>query len=107
MLCRSGRHQGYGPMRYLALIPVAVFLGGCPAPMPLDPVVQIVEVKVPFPVPCNPVVPPEEAYPDTAEVLSEVTNIEQGVRLLLSGRELRTLRIGQLDAAIDGCQGDE
>lgn len=77
-----------------ALILSVLLLASCetnakPAP---EPVVQIVEVKVPVAVACDPDVGPEPAYVDTAEAIAAAPDIFARTVLLVAGRVQRIAR---------------
>lgn len=81
---------------------VVASCAGVPKPPP-EPVVQIVEVKVPVPVRCVPDLGPEPAYADTNEALA-AADIFEAVKLLLAGREQRIARDRVKSAGLDGCR---
>ncbi len=88
------------------LILSALLLASCtptqrPAP---EPVVQIVEVKVPVAVSCEPDIGPDPAYVDTAEAIAAAPDIFARTVLLLAGRIQRIARDEVKTAALAGCR---
>jgi len=90
-------------MRLLCILLVCLLAGCQTVPAP-EPVVKTVQVLVPTLVRCNPQIP-DRTYPDTDEARKMVPDIYQGTTLLLAGREIRTARIGELEAALAACKG--
>lgn len=89
-----------------ALILSALLLAGCnstPKPVP-EPVVQIVEVKVPVAIACAPDIGPEPAYVDTPEAIAMAPDIFARTVLLLAGRAQRIARGEVKSAALDECR---
>lgn len=89
-----------------ALILSALLLTGCnstPKPAP-EPIVQIVEVKVPVAVPCDPDIGPEPAYVDTPEAIAAAPDIFARAVLLVAGRVQRIARDQVKTAALDECR---
>lgn len=89
-----------------ALILSALLLASCgtnakPAP---EPVVQIVEVKVPVAVTCDPDIGPDPAYVDTAEAIAAAPDIFARTVLLLAGRIQRISRDEVKSAALAECR---
>lgn len=80
---------------------------GCATAPPPEPIVKTViqTVSVPTPVKCRPAIGPDPAYPDADKALAGVTDVFDGVRLLMAGRALRIAREGELKAALQGCAG--
>ncbi len=69
-----------------------------------EPIVQIVEVKVPITVPCDPDIGPEPAYVDTAEGTAAAPDILARAVLLLAGRVRRIARDEVKAAAPAACR---
>lgn len=69
-----------------------------------EPVVQIVEVKVPVAIPCDPDIGPEPAYVDTPEAIAMAPDIFARTVLLLAGRVQRIARDGVKTTALDECR---
>lgn len=65
-------------------------------------IIREVEVLKEVPVSCTPELPQEPVYPDID--LSQIDNIEIGVRRLYIARDLRIIRIDQLEEALEGCK---
>lgn len=89
-----------------ALILSALLVAGCnstPRPAP-EPIVQIVEVKVPVAVSCSPDIGPEPAYVDTAEAIAAAPDIFARTVLLVAGRVQRIARDEVKTAALDECR---
>lgn len=89
-----------------ALILSALLLASCtstPRPSP-EPIVQIVEVKVPIAVPCDPDIGPDPAYVDTAEAIAAAPDIFARTVLLLAGRIQRIARDEVKTAALAECR---
>lgn len=89
-----------------ALILSALLLASCnstPRPAP-EPVVQIVEVKVPVAIACDPDIGPEPAYVDTPEAIAIAPDIFARTVLLLAGRVQRIARDEVKTAALEGCR---
>lgn len=88
------------------ILTVALLLVSCgsnPRPSP-DPVVRIVEVKVPIATDCAPDIGPEPVYADTAEAIALAPDIYARTVLLLAGRLQRIARDGVKSAALAACQ---
>ncbi|WP_426024664.1 hypothetical protein [Brevundimonas sp. PWP3-1b1] len=88
------------------LILSALLLASCnstPKVTP-EPVVQIVEVKVPVAIPCDPDIGPEPAYVDTPEAIAMAPDIFARTVLLLAGRVQRIARDEVKTAALDECR---
>ena len=89
-----------------ALILSALLLASCGTtakPVP-EPVVQIVEVKVPVAIACDPDIGPEPAYVDTPEAIAAAPDIFARTVLILAGRVQRIARDGVKSAALDECR---
>ena len=88
------------------VILAALALASCAAgpKSPPDPVVQLVEVKVPIPVACAPDIGPEPVYADTAEAIALAPDIYARTVLLLAGRVQRIARDQVKSAALDACR---
>lgn len=73
---------------------------------PPEPVVQLVEVKVPQPVPCPALAQlgQEPAYPDTDEAIKAAPNVAERAKLYVKGRTLRVQRLAEYTAAALACQ---
>lgn len=69
-----------------------------------EPVVQIVEVKLPVAIACDPDIGPEPAYLDTAEAIAMAPDIFARTVLLLAGRVQRIARDEVKTAALDECR---
>lgn len=89
-----------------ALILSALLLASCgtTAETAPEPVVQIVEVKVPVAVACSPDIGPEPAYVDTAEAIAAAPDIFARTVLLVAGRVQRIARDEVKTAALDECR---
>lgn len=89
-----------------SILIAALMLASCASarPSPPEPVVQIVEVKVPVAVPCAPDIGPEPTYTDTAEAIAAAPDIYARVRLLVAGRLQRIARDQVKTAALDQCR---
>ena len=88
------------------LILSGLLLASCsttPKPAP-EPVVQIVEVKVPVAIACSPEIGPEPAYVDTPEAIAMAPDIFARTVLLVAGRVQRIARDGVKTAALDECR---
>lgn len=88
------------------LILSALLVAGCsstPKPAP-EPVVRIVEVKVPVAVACSPDIGPEPAYVDTPGAIATAPDIFARTVLLLAGRVQRIARDEVKTAALDECR---
>lgn len=70
-----------------------------------EPIVQVKEVKVAQPVPCDALatIGPEPDYPDSDKALAAAPDIFEETKLLLSGRILRIKRSMQYEAAKTAC----
>lgn len=89
-----------------ALILSLLLLASCnsaPKAAP-EPVVQIVEVKVPVAVACSPDIGPEPAYVDTPEAIAMAPDIFARTVLLVAGRVQRIARDEVKTAALDECR---
>ena len=88
------------------LILSGLLMAGCtPTPRPApDPAVQIVEVKIPVAVPCDPDIGPEPAYVDTPEAIAMAPDIFARTVLLVAGRVQRIARDEVKTAALDECR---
>lgn len=78
-------------------------LAACATPSPPEPIVRVVEVKVPVPVYCDPQTGPEPAYADRPEAVADA-DIFDAVKAVLAGREQRMARDQVKTAALDGCR---
>ena len=89
-----------------ALILSALLLASCgtTATTAPDPVVQVVEVRVPVAVPCDPDIGPDPAYLDSDAALAAAGDLFDRVKLLLAGRGQRIGRDAVKTAALDGCR---
>ena len=87
------------------LIPVALVtlaLSACTTTAP-EPRIEVREVKVVVPIPCNPDPRPKKpALPDTDAALAVVPTVFAAVKLFKAGRALRDAYIGELEAALGG-----
>lgn len=84
-----------------AIILISVAFCGCattPGP------IQTQTVNVPVPVHCKPNLSPTPTFPDTSDALKAATDIFEQTKLLLAGRDLRSARIVELEAAVRGCE---
>jgi hypothetical protein len=92
-------------MRWLMLTAlVAGVLVGCAhvdSRPPAGVVVQ--EVKVPVPVPCDPLASARPAFPDPASAL-KAAEADLQLQLLYAGRKARDGYIGELEAALAACK---
>jgi hypothetical protein len=92
-------------MKRTALIAV-LLLAGCnttPKVRP-EPIVQLVEVKIPVVVACAPDIGPEPVYADTPEAIAAAPDIYARTVLLLVGRIQRIARDAVKTAALDECR---
>ena len=88
-------------MKRLVLILAALALGGCAHGAGG----QVIEVKVPVPVPCvSADLPKPPAYPDTLAALKAAPDQAEFTRLLAAGWPLRTARLEALEAAVEACR---
>ena len=69
-----------------------------------EPVVQIVEVKMPVAIACDPDIGPEPAYVDTPEAIAIAPDIFARTVLLVAGRVQRIARDEVKTAALDECR---
>jgi hypothetical protein len=85
----------------------ALALAGCATgpELPPEPVVRIVEVKVPVTEPCNALedIGDEPSYPDTPDAVASAPTLFERVKLLLMGRAVRDARLQQYTAAKRSC----
>ena len=66
---------------------------------------QVIEIKVPVPVPCvSADFPKPPTYPDTREALRQAPDQAEFVRLLAAGWPLREARLKALEAALEPCR---
>lgn len=89
-----------------ALMLSALLLASCntaPKIAP-EPVVRIVEVKVPVAIACDPDIGPEPAYADTPEAIAAAPDIFARTVLLLAGRVQRIARDEVKSAALEECR---
>lgn len=93
-------------MRAIALAVVgaaSVALTAC-AHAPREPEIRTVEVKVPVAVPCVPAnLPAAPVYPDTREAIQAAGAAPERYQLLAAGRELRIVRLRDLEAVVASC----
>lgn len=89
-----------------ALILSALLLASCgtTAKTAPEPIVQIIEVKVPVAVACDPDIGPEPAYVDTPEAIAAASDIFARTLLLVAGRVQRIARDEVKTAAIAACR---
>jgi hypothetical protein len=85
--------------RYLIILLYFLWpLAGCATP----PVTTTVEVPV-----ASSCIPkdlgPPPVYPDTNEAIHKAQNLYDRTRLLLAGRDLRNVRLGELEPVIQAC----
>lgn len=78
---------------------------GCATDAPPEPVVRVVEVKVPVSVGCVPATLSEPApYVDTDEALKTAAGPEDRFQLLAAGRIQRNARLAGLEPVIAQCR---
>jgi hypothetical protein len=84
----------------MRLVPLAcLLLAGCAHDG------QVIEIKVPVPVPCvSADFPKPPTYPDTREALRQAPDQAEFVRLLAAGWPLREARLKALEAALEPCR---
>lgn len=88
----------------MVAIAAALTLAACDhAPMP-EPVVRIVETKVPVAVPCK-VALTEPKHPDTVAAIKAAPGAEDRYQLIAAGRQIWIAWTNQLEAALKGCGG--
>jgi hypothetical protein len=87
-------------MRRLALLPL---LALCRLRHHLRARVITKEVRVPVPVKCATVAPPDPSYSDSPSALKAAADVFEQAKLLLAGRKQRDARIIELKAAVAGC----
>jgi hypothetical protein len=93
--------------RLALLAALAVFaLVGCSSQPKAEPIVDTVEVFVPVPVSCIPDETPAapDTYSDTDEALLSAEGVDERYRLLIIGREERTLRLQEIEPLISTCR---
>lgn len=96
-----------GILFFLLVLALAVFLlSGCAATPPPEPIIRTVEVRVPVPVRCTPMLSPEPDYPATDEARAMAANIFEGVKLLLAEIILRKAREAELKGQLAACAGE-
>lgn len=95
-------------MRAFALLATgaaSAVLAACATDAPPEPVVRIVEVKVPVAIAC---VPPTlgdpTPYVDTDEALKSAAGPEDRFQLLAAGRIQRNARLSKVEPVIKGCR---
>lgn len=89
----------------LILLAVLCLLLGCATPPTPEPVIRTVEVRVPVPVRCTPMLSPEPDYPATDEARAMAADIFEGVKLLLAEIILRKAREAELKDQLAACAG--
>lgn len=78
-------------------------LAGC-AHAPREPEIRTVEVKVPTAISCVPAnLPAAPVYPDTREALQAAGAAPERYQLMAAGRELRIVRLRDLEAVVATC----
>lgn len=95
----SGGFQGFRPW---AAAFAAFAVAACATTS--EPRIVVKEVRVPVPVKCAADPGPAPDLPDTSEALRQAPDLFEQVKLLLAGRKLRDARIGELEAANQGCR---
>jgi len=95
----------YAPFAIAAGVLIAFTLSACASRPPPEPIVRVVETRVPIPVPCNPRLGTPPAYPDTDAAIEAATDIFDLAKLYRAGRGLRSAWIAELEAALAGCRG--
>lgn len=71
---------------------------------PREPEIRTVEVKVPVAAQCvPPSLPAAPVYPDTREALQAAGAPPERYQLLAAGRELRIVRLRDLEAVVASC----
>lgn len=93
--------------RTLTMIAGALALAGCTTtakPKPEE-IVRIVVEKIPVAVSCvREDFPTKPTYPDTKEALRAAPGPEDRYQLIARGRELRDIRLAQLEPAVEACR---
>ena len=97
-----------GCLGWLILAILFSALVGCAydtAPPP-EPIIQVREVQVPVPQPCDALdrIGPPPAYPDTDAALGAAADIFVQVQLLLAGRALRADRLATIEGTLAACR---
>jgi hypothetical protein len=96
--CASGGFQGVRPW---AAAFAGLALTACATTS--EPRVVTKEVRVPVPVKCATVAPPDPSYSDSPSALKAAADVFEQAKLLLAGRKQRDARIVELKAAVAGC----
>lgn len=92
-------------MRWILSIILSLALAGCATPPVQEPLIRTVEVRVPVPVRCSPMLSPEPDYPATDEARAMAADIFEGVKLLLAEIILRKAREAELKDQLAACAG--
>lgn len=92
-------------MRASMLIVLTSMLAACGGGERPEPRIEVREVRVPVPVPCQAAqrLGPAPTYPDTNEAVRSAPTIFEQVQLLLAGRALRIARGESLEEAVQAC----
>jgi hypothetical protein len=95
----------YGALLALLAATLAAGCATAPSDRP-EPVVRVVETKVPQPVPCPALAQlgPEPAYPDTDQAITNAPSIGARAKLYVAGRKMRIQRLAEYAAASLACQ---
>jgi hypothetical protein len=92
-------------MRVLFILPLLA-LAACATAKP-EPVVRVVEVKVPIAVSCVPdTLRAEPAYPDTDAALKGAPGAADRYQIIAAGRLLRIQRAAEVEPIIKACAKD-
>jgi hypothetical protein len=87
---------------FAACVIACIVLAGCASDKPGE--IKLQTVNVPVPVHCTPKIETIVIYPDSTDALRTAANIFERTKLLLAGRDIRTARIQELEAALKGCE---
>lgn len=84
---------------------ICLSLSACATPQAPEPIVKIVEVKVPVAIECVPKnLPDPPRYVDTDEALKKAAGAEDRFVLLAAGRIQRSQRLAKVEPVIAGCR---
>jgi hypothetical protein len=92
-------------IRLVTIAAGAALITGCGTTAPREPIVRTIEVLVPVTVPCVPdTLAAAPTYSDTDEALRAAEDAAARFVLLVTGRDERTARLGELEAAVSACR---
>lgn len=84
---------------------LAMVLAGCATKAPPEPIIKVVEVKVPIAIDCVPKGTPEPgAYVDTDAALKAAAGPEDRFQLIAAGRIQRNQRLAIVEPILRGCR---